>query len=151
MDYDFMRTRAPSNCTISKQMTSNSWPMRSIRAEWIGNAYISGSSCFVHRKSVSIRAMTSDMRTYRIRRQYGACFKEKECEHTAKKKNTTDSAMKRNGSCNHPRPRITARKTISTGRVTKSSVIVTSFVLGAGMFLPRANRAEVGVMESAAA
>lgn len=46
---------------------------------------------------------------------------------------------------------MTARKITSTGRVTKSSVIVTSFVLGGETFLPRKNRADVGVIASAAA
>lgn len=44
-----------------------------------------------------------------------------------------------------------ARKMISTGSVTKSSVIITSFGLGPGIDLPSTLLADVGVMESAAA
>lgn len=145
-----MRTRAPNSWTISKQMTNNIWPMRSMSAECTGSAYISGSRFFVHKYSVSNRAITSDMRTYKC--QVNQTFvKEDNLELTAKKKKTTDSPMKRNGSWSHPSPWMTARNITSTGRVTKSRVIVTSFVLGGEIFLLWESRADVGVMERAAA
>lgn len=58
------RTCTPNNDTISKQRTRSSWPIKSIRAECIGSAYISGSSFLDHRKLVRALAMKSEAVTY---------------------------------------------------------------------------------------
>lgn len=39
--------------------------MRSMRAECMGSAYMSGSRCFDQRKFVKMRAMYKDMRTWK--------------------------------------------------------------------------------------
>lgn len=65
------RTCTPNSDTISKQRTRSSWPIKSIRAECIGSAYISGSSFFDHRKLVRAPAMKSEAVTYNEGMKYG--------------------------------------------------------------------------------
>lgn len=102
--------------------------MRSMSAECIGSAYMSGSSLRAHRKFVNARAMRSE-------------------EDTAMQKNSTENATNINGSFSHPSPARTLRKIISTGSVTTSSVIITSVDDGSGAPLTAAP----GVSASAAA
>jgi hypothetical protein len=104
--YHLYDTGTPSKDTISKHSTSNSCPMRSIRAEWIGRAYISGSLSLDHRKLVSSRAMNRDAAT-------------------AQQKKRREKATKVNGIRSHPSARRMLRKMTSTGRVTIMRVIIT--------------------------
>lgn len=50
----------PTNATISKHSTSRSCPIKSMRAEWMGMAYMSGSRFFDQRKAVRERAIKSE-------------------------------------------------------------------------------------------
>ena len=82
-----------SNEIISKQRTSIVWPTRSMRAEWIGRAYMSGSKPRFQSKLVSRWAIETDTKTWFVvsdrksvdmrwtystaEEEYGECYKDK--------------------------------------------------------------------------
>lgn len=97
--------------TSWKHRTRSSCPTKSIVAEWIGSAYMSGSRSFDHKKSVRAFAISSDIVTAQ---------QNKSTERTA---NSTESLS-------HPKACKVARNIISTGIVMRIRVVVTSFLDG---------------------
>lgn len=136
-DYYHVRcsTCPPNSDTISKHNTSNNWPTRSIIAEWIGKAYISGSFLIDHNQLVSRRAITSEVKTCSqnntlsldIIAQRNIDMK---MTLTAQQKNSIENTINIAGTCSHPTDFKTTRNTISTGRVIRRSVSMTRRPLG---------------------
>lgn len=106
----------PKSETISKHNTRSSCPTRSIRAEWMGSAYVSGSRPLDHNKLVKNRATISEVKT-------------------AQQKNITDNMANMIGNFSHPNARRIERNKISIGIVIRTNVIITSF--GDGSLLCR--------------
>jgi len=106
----------PKSETISKHNTRSNCPIRSIRAEWMGRAYVSGSRPLDHRKLVNHRATTNEVKT-------------------AQQKNNTDNIANMMGNFNHPKARRVQRNKISMGIVMTVNVTMTSF--GEGSLLCR--------------
>lgn len=122
---------APNNDIISKQSTSSDWPTRSMSAQCMGSAYISGSSFLAQRKLVSRRASTRDTVTCMapaISDGRHGIFRPKEL--TAQQKRMTENKAKRMGTRSQPRACNTAKKPISRGTATNSRVNITNRGLG---------------------
>lgn len=108
---DYVYKLTPVRDTSWKHRTRSNCPIKSIVAEWIGSAYMSGSRSFDHRKSVSAFAIKSDIVT-------------------AQQNKSTVRIANSIGSLSHPKACKVARKMISTGMVIRRRVVVTSFLDG---------------------